>query len=93
MASEIGLLGLGIDLLQRRSGYSIGRGVAYKPGLIVEGTAEAIRAEIAQALADVRGAKGEEIRKRQAVVAEEIREKRAGEWTEAFKKFGQFGRE
>nr|XP_019042356.1 hypothetical protein I302_08959 [Kwoniella bestiolae CBS 10118]OCF21286.1 hypothetical protein I302_08959 [Kwoniella bestiolae CBS 10118] len=93
LASRVHSSGLGIELLQHRTGFSIGKEVAHRKGVIIKGTPEALKEEVRAALDTINGPEGEEMRKRARKLSEEMSEKRRGEWVENIKKFGLYGRE
>ncbi|WVQ78390.1 hypothetical protein IAT38_000476 [Cryptococcus sp. DSM 104549] len=85
--------GLGVELLQHREGYAIGHPPAHRSDVIIAGKPEALKEELAAAFATIKGPEGDEMRKRMKVLSDEIRAKRTGEWEEAVKAFGKYGRE
>ncbi|WVF72070.1 hypothetical protein IAT40_006882 [Kwoniella sp. CBS 6097] len=92
LASLVHSKKIGIELLQHRSGYAKGHEVAHRKGVVMQGTPEALHAELEEALDRIRSPEGDEMRERLRVMDEEIRQKREGEWIENVKQFGQYGR-
>ena len=60
--------------------------------MIVEGTTEAFKDEILDALKAIRGYEGENMRRRLAGMSDEILSRSHGDWEENVKEFGQWGR-
>ncbi|WVQ98839.1 hypothetical protein IAU59_005970 [Kwoniella sp. CBS 9459] len=92
LASLVHAKKIGIELLQHRSGYAKGHEVAHRKGVVMQGTPDALHAELEEALDRIRGPEGDEMRERLRIMDEEIKQKREGEWIENVKKFGQYGR-
>ncbi|WVQ69949.1 uncharacterized protein L199_008173 [Kwoniella botswanensis] len=93
LASQIHSSGLGIELLQHRTGHSVGKEVAHRKGIVIHGTQDALKEEVRNALEIVNGPEGEEMRKRAKALSKRMDEKRKGEWLENIKKFGLYGRD
>ncbi|EIW65805.1 hypothetical protein TREMEDRAFT_66174 [Tremella mesenterica DSM 1558] len=75
IANELDALGVGYELLQIREGPNIGRPCA-RNGVVVRGTAEAIRGEFLLAFGDLKGGLVGRLRTRVGEVAELLREDR-----------------
>ncbi|KAK4688049.1 hypothetical protein P7C73_g2080, partial [Tremellales sp. Uapishka_1] len=91
LGTLIAELGVGVELVQQRSGHSVGREVAHRR-VIVEGTPEALRKEIEDAFAALRKEGGAMIGRAEEFGAE-IRKRREGIWTDAVARLGMFGRD
>jgi hypothetical protein len=63
---------IGVELLQVRNGYNIGRETA--SGVFVHGTVDAMREEFQQVLLDMQGEMGEGLRRRVDEMAREMRD-------------------
>ncbi|WWC60992.1 uncharacterized protein I303_103569 [Kwoniella dejecticola CBS 10117] len=93
LASRVHAAGLGIELLQHRTGFSVGKEVAHRKGIVIEGTYDTFKAELASALERIRGEEGIQMRKTIKIMGDQIRQKRKAEWEENIKRFGLYGRE
>ncbi len=91
IGSQVGARTIGIELIQHREGLGVGKTVAHL-NTIVERTPEALKAEIKQALTDLQGQAGVEIRANLRAMAAAMREKRTGEWDKNVKEFIQWAR-
>lgn len=61
--------------------------------MIPEGTPEALRAELEQAFRAIEGNEGDAMREKCRYLSEVMRGKRKGEWDDAVRAFGRWGRE
>ncbi|ORX36266.1 hypothetical protein BD324DRAFT_628108 [Kockovaella imperatae] len=87
LSAKIHQANLGIELIQYRTGHVVGRGIMHRPGEVCVATPEAMKMEIAQAIEDVRGYEGDQMRENLLQMAKEMRSKREGIWNEAVKEF------
>ena len=81
--------GLGIELIQQRSGFGVGKEIFHRPGEICTATPEAMQKEIEDAFTRVKGSEGKTMRANAKKMASEIRAQREGVWKGAVKDFGK----
>jgi hypothetical protein len=79
LASQVGNLKVGIELVQHRLGFGVGKSPASRPGQLIEGTPAALKAEIKTALDTINGPAGDEYRQSAKKMGDAIRAKRT-EW-------------